>query len=112
MGQNAFDFQPERKIYTVSELSLEIRKQLERHFLDVWVTGEISNYRPAASGHLYFTLKDANAQIRAVCFRNQARYLKFKPDDGLSVIARGRLSVYDMRGEDQRVADFLEPAAP
>jgi exodeoxyribonuclease VII large subunit len=110
MGQNAFDFQPERKIYTVSELSLEIRKQLERHFLDVWVTGEISNLRPAASGHLYFTLKDANAQIRAVCFRNQARYLKFKPADGLSVIGRGRLSVYDARGEYQLLVEFLEPA--
>ena len=110
MGQNAFDFQPERKIYTVSELSLEIRKQLERNFLDVWVTGEISNLRPAASGHLYFTLKDANAQIRAVCFRNQARYLKFKPEDGLAVIGRGRLSVYDARGEYQLLVEFLEPA--
>ena len=67
MGQNAFDFQPERKIYTVSELSLEIRKQLERHFLDVWVTGEISNLRPAASGHLYFTLKDAHSAISVTC---------------------------------------------
>jgi exodeoxyribonuclease VII large subunit len=110
MGQSDFDFQPQRKIYSVSELSLEIRKQLERHFLDVWVTGEISNFRAATSGHLYFTLKDTNAQIRAVCFRNQARYLKFKPEDGLSVIARGRLSVYEMRGEYQLVLEFLEPA--
>src|SRR5438094_4076170 len=101
MGQNSFDVQPDRKIYTVSELSLEIRKQLERNFLDVRVTGEISNLRPAASGHLYFTLKDANAQIRAVCFRNQARYLKLKPDDGLAVLGRGPLSVYDPRGEYQ-----------
>src|SRR5438094_4680267 len=110
MGQSDFDFQPQRKIYSVSDLSLEIRKQLERHFLDVWVTGEISNFRAATSGHLYFTLKDTNAQIRAVCFRNQARYLKFKPEDGLSVIARGRLSVYEMRGEYQLVLEFLEPA--
>jgi exodeoxyribonuclease VII large subunit len=110
MGQNAFDFQPERRIFSVSELSFEIRKQLERHFLDVWVTGEISNLCPAASGHLYFTLKDSNAQIRAVCFRNQARYLKFKPEDGLSVIARGRVSVYESRGEYQLVVEFLEPA--
>jgi len=110
MGQSAFDFQLERKIYSVSELSLEIRKQLERNFLDVWVTGEISNFRPAGSGHLYFTLKDATAQIRAICFRNQARYLKFQPEDGLSVIGRGRLSVYEARGEYQLVVEFLEPA--
>lgn len=110
IGQAAFDFQPQRRIYSVSELSLEIRKQLERNFLDVWVTGEISNLRPAPSGHLYFTLKDADAQIRVVCFRNQARYLKFKPEDGLSVIVRGRLSVYETRGEYQLVAEFLEPA--
>ena len=74
MGQAIFEFQPQRKIFTVSELSLEIKNLLEKRFPDVWVTGEVSNYRGATSGHLYFTLKDAGAQIRAVCFRNQARY--------------------------------------
>lgn len=110
MGQAVLDFQPQRKIYTVSELSQELRNLLEGQFPDVWVTGEISNYRGASSGHCYFTLKDANAQLRAVCFRNQARYLKFKPQDGLSVIARGRLSVYEARGEYQFLVELLEPA--
>lgn len=110
MSQAFLDFQPQRKIYSVSELSLEIRNLLEQQFPDVWVTGEVSNFRAATSGHLYFTLKDASAQIRAVCFRNQARYLKFKPQDGISVIARGHLSVYEARGEYQFYVDYLEPA--
>src|SRR5712692_9221621 len=99
MSQAPLDFPPQRKIYSVAELSQQIRKLLEREFLDVWVMGEISNFRAAGSGHCYFTLKDNTAQIRAVCFRNQARYLKFKPQDGVAVIARGRLTVYETRGE-------------
>ena len=110
MGQALFEFERQRKIYTVSELSQQIRNGLEQQFPDVWVSGEISNLRGAASGHFYFTLKDADAQLRAVCFRSQARYLKFKPADGISVIARGRLSVYEARGEYQLVVEFLEPA--
>jgi len=109
MEQAIFDFQPQRKIYSVSELSLEIKALLEEEFPDIWVTGEVSNSREASSGHLYFTLKDENAQIRAVCFRNQARYLKFKPQDGISVIARGHLGVYEARGEYQLYVDYLEP---
>jgi exodeoxyribonuclease VII large subunit len=110
MSQGLLNFAPERKIFTVSELSLEIKGLLEKRFPDVWVAGEVSNFRGAASGHLYFTLKDASAQIRAVCFRNQARYLRFKPQDGISVIARGHLSVYEARGEYQLYVDYLEPA--
>ena len=112
MSQVPFSFElaPQRKIYSVSELSLELKGLLEQKFPDVWVAGEVSNFRAAASGHLYFTLKDASAQLRAVCFRNQARYLKFKPQDGISVIARGHLSVYEARGEYQLYVDFLEPA--
>jgi exodeoxyribonuclease VII large subunit len=110
MSQGTFTFAPERRIYSVAELSLEIKGLLERRFPDVWVTGEVSNCRGAASGHLYFTLKDDKAQIRAVCFRNQARYLKFRPQDGISVIARGHLSVYEARGEYQLYVDYLEPA--
>jgi len=110
MEQALFEFKPQRKIYSVSELSQEIRAVFEDQFPDVWVTGEISNYRPAGSGHCYFTLKDAKAQLRAVCFRNQARYLKFKPTDGLAVIARGQISVYEARGEYQLIVEFLEPA--
>src|SRR5438034_3287228 len=110
MPQALFDFQSQRKIYSVCERSQEIRNRLEQQFPDVWVTGEVSNFHGATSGHLYFSLKDADAQIRAVCFRSQARYLKFKPADGVSVIARGRLSVYEPRGEYQLVVEFLEPA--
>jgi exodeoxyribonuclease VII large subunit len=110
MGQSLFDFQPRRQVYGVSELTQVLKGLLETQFADVWVAGEISNFRPAASGHLYFTLKDANAQLRAVCFRNSARYLKFKPQEGVSVIARGRLSVYEARGEYQLLVEFLEPA--
>jgi len=105
-----FDMQSQRKIYSVSGLSLELKNLLEKQFPDVWVTGEVSNFRAATSGHFYFTLKDASAQIRAVCFRNQARYLKFKPQDGISVIARGHLSVYEARGEYQLYVEYLEPA--
>ncbi len=110
MAQSLFDFQPQRQVYSVSELTQRLKGLLETEFPDVWVAGEISNFRPATSGHLYFTLKDANAQLRAVCFRNQARYLKFKPQDGVAVIARGRLSVYEARGEYQLLVEFLEPA--
>ncbi|HLI34432.1 MAG TPA: exodeoxyribonuclease VII large subunit [Terriglobia bacterium] len=99
-----------RKIYTVSDLTQAIRNLIEPKFLDVWVTGEVSNYRMAASGHCYFTLKDETAQLRVVCFRNQARYLKFKPQDGISLIARGRICVYEARGEYQLMAEYLEPA--
>ncbi len=110
MSQAIFNFESARRVYTVSALTQEIRNCLEPKFLDVWVNGEVSNYRPAASGHLYFTLKDHAAQLRVVCFRNQARYLKFKPQDGVSLIARGRLSVYEARGEYQLMAEYLEPA--
>lgn len=110
MSQIPLNLVPERKLYTVAELSFALKDLLETSFPDVWVTGEVSNFRAAASGHYYFTLKDTSAQLRAVCFRNQARYLKFKPQDGLSVIARGRLSVYEARGEYQLYVEYLEPA--
>lgn len=110
LSQIPLNLVPERKLYTVAELSFAVKDLLESSFPDVWVTGEVSNFRAAASGHFYFTLKDASAQLRAVCFRNQARYLKFKPQDGLSVIARGHLSVYEVRGEYQLYVEYLEPA--
>jgi len=110
MNQALFNFQSQRKIYSVSELSQQIRGLLEKEFPDVWVMGEISNFKAAGSGHFYFTLKDSTAQVKAVCFRSQARYLKFKPQDGLSVIVRGRLSVYEARGEYQLYVEYLEPA--
>ena len=101
---------PERKVYTVSDLTARIRELLEGEFGEVWVQGEVSNFKAAPSGHVYFTLKDPGAQLRAVLFKSSLRLLKFQPKDGLSVTARGRISVYDPRGEYQLVVDFLEPA--
>ena len=100
---------PPRKIYPVAELVAAVRTQVERTFTDVYVEGEISNYRPAGSGHLYFTLKDGSAQLRVVMWRTQARLLRFKPDNGLQVIARGRVTIYDERGDLQFQAEHLEP---
>jgi exodeoxyribonuclease VII large subunit len=100
---------PERKIYTVSELTQQIRDLLEREFPSVWIQGEISNLRSAPSGHVYFTLKDDTAQIRCVMFKLQRRFLKFRLEDGLHVIAWGRISVYSLRGEYQLILDTMEP---
>jgi len=109
-GQLDFTFQAAaRRIWTVRDLMSSMRTLLEREYADVWVEGEISNYRPAESGHLYFTLKDNGAQMRVVMFRSQARLLRFRPADGLQVIARGRVTVYEPRGEMQLSAEYLEP---
>lgn len=97
------------KIYTVSGLSEEIKSLLENHFDFVWVEGEISNFRAPASGHFYMVLKDEKAQIRAVLFRPQTRYLKFMPQDGMKVIVRGRVAIYEPRGEYQIILDYMEP---
>lgn len=108
--QLGFSFQaPARRVWTVRDLMGAVRTQLEREYTDVWVDGEISNYRPAESGHLYFVLKDEGAQIRVVMFRSQARLLRFKPADGMRVTARGRVTVYESRGEMQLSAEYLEP---
>jgi exodeoxyribonuclease VII large subunit len=110
MEQLGLTFQPpERKVYLVGELVAAVRTQVERTFTDVYVEGEISNHRSAGSGHLYFTLKDGSAQLRVVMWRTQARLLHFKPDNGLHVIARGRVTIYDDRGDLQFQAEFLEP---
>ncbi len=100
----------QRKIYSVSQLSIEIRDLLERRFIDVWVEGEISNFKTSAAGHLYFTLKDDRAQLPAVCFRNSARLLRFRPENGKLFRARGRVSTYEGRGEYQLIVEVLEPA--
>src|ERR1700722_2118066 len=104
-----FDIAPKRQIWKVSELTERIRDLLEGHFGDVWVEGEVSNCRAAQSGHLYFTLKDTQAQIRCVCFRDQVRALKFRPEDGLHVTVRGSLGVYELRGEYQIYVSYIEP---
>src|SRR5271169_5911797 len=100
---------PARKVYPVRELVAAVRTRVEQNFTDVYLEGEISNYRPAESGHLYFTLKDASAQLRTVMWRTQARLLRFRPENGLQVIARGRVTVYDERGDLQFQAEYLEP---
>lgn len=99
----------QRRIWPVRELMAAVRTSLEREYTDVWVEGEISNYRPAESGHLYFTLKDGEAQLRAVMFRTQARLLRFKPENGMHAIARGRMTVYEQRGDMQLLIEYLEP---
>ena len=104
-----FDLAPTRRIWRVGDLVSAVRTTVERGYTDVWVEGEISNFRPADSGHLYFTLKDGDAQLRIVMFRSQARLLRFKPENGLQIVARGRVTIYDARGELQLSAEFLEP---
>ena len=98
-----------RRILTVTELTVRVRDLLETELFEVWVEGELSNCRVWNTGHLYFTLKDAGAQVRGVIFRSALRYLKFKPGDGLRVVARGRMSVYEPKGEYQLVCEHLEP---
>jgi exodeoxyribonuclease VII large subunit len=104
-----FDLAPERHIWKVSELTGRISDLLGRAFHDVWIEGEVSNYHAAQSGHMYFTLKDARSQIRCVCFRDQVRGLKFRPEDGLHITVRGSLGVYEPRGEYQVYVSYIEP---
>ncbi|HXX19041.1 MAG TPA: exodeoxyribonuclease VII large subunit [Candidatus Acidoferrum sp.] len=107
--KSLFDLAPQRHIWKVSELTEQISALLEGAFRDVWIEGEVSNYHAAQSGHLYFTLKDARAQIRCVCFRDQVRGLKFRPEDGLHITIRGSLGVYEPRGEYQVYVSYIEP---
>jgi len=101
---------PERHVYSVSELTSGIRAAIEDRFGQIWLEGEISNCKVwNTTGHMYFTLKDEGAQIKAVMFRTQVRYLRFKPEDGLHVVARGRLGVYEPKGEYQIVCEHMEP---
>jgi len=104
-----FDLAPERRIFTVSELNAAVRAVLDQEFRDVWVSGEISGLKLATSGHYYFTLKEHDAQVKCVAFRSAHRYWKFKPQDGLAVLARGRIDVYEARGEYQLLVEMLEP---
>jgi exodeoxyribonuclease VII large subunit len=100
---------PGRRVLTVSELTRAVKDTLEGRFGGLWVEGEVSNLRVHTSGHVYFTLKDEEAQVRAVLFRSRVRRLRFEPADGLHVLAFGRLDVYAVRGEYQLVCEVLEP---
>ncbi len=97
-----------RRVLSVTDLTIQIRDRLERDFFEVWVEGELSNCR-LWNGHLYFTMKDATSQLKGFIFRSTLRYLKFKPADGLRVVARGKVSVYEPKGEYQIVCEYLEP---
>ena len=111
-GQLGFSFvaqPPARKVWTPRELVAALRTAIEQGFGDVWLQGEISNFRPADSGHLYFTIKDDAAQLRVVMFRMKAQLLRFRPENGMQVVARGRVSLYEQRGELQLMAEYLEP---
>jgi len=102
---NLFD---QRKIYTVFDITSEIKRTLDDLGI-LWIQGEISNFKRHSSGHMYFSLKDARAQIKAACFRNSNMYLKFQPGDGMEVLARGRVSVYEPRGDYQLLVEHMEP---
>ncbi len=97
------------KVYSVTEITKEIQNLLEDKFDFIWVEGEISDFSAPVSGHYYMILKDEKAQIRAVMFRLQARYLRFVPENGMRVLAQGRLGIYPPRGEYQIILDYLEP---
>ncbi|HXC97657.1 MAG TPA: exodeoxyribonuclease VII large subunit [Edaphobacter sp.] len=99
----------ERRIWTVRALVNGIRHQIETNYTDIWVEGEISNCRSASSGHIYFTLKDGESQLAVVVFRRQAALSRFRPTDGMAVLVRGRVSIYEGRGELQLIAEILEP---
>jgi exodeoxyribonuclease VII large subunit len=108
--QLGFTFRaPDRRIWAVRDLVAAARTHLEREYSDVWVEGEISNFRAHDSGHLYFTLKDQDSQIRAVMFRSQARLLRFRPENGMQIVLRGRVTIYEDKGELQLSAEYLEP---
>jgi len=113
--QMGFSFRPpERRVWRVRDLVASVRSHIEREYSDAWVEGEISNFRAPDSGHLYFTLKDGtvkdgSAQIRVVMFRSAARLLRFRPADGLQVVVRGRVTIYEDRGELQISAEYVEP---
>jgi exodeoxyribonuclease VII large subunit len=100
---------PERRVWTVRDLVAAVRTHIEREYSDAWVEGEISNFRAHDSGHLYFTLKDQNSQLSAVMFRSQARLLRFRPENGMQVVVRGRVTIYEDRGQLQISAEYIEP---
>lgn len=108
--QLGFTFQPVgRRIWTVRDLVAAVRTHIEREYSDIWVEGEISNFRRHDSGHLYFTLKDEGSQLSAVMFRSQARLLRFRPENGMHVVVRGRTTIYEERGQLQLSAEYIEP---
>src|SRR5580704_17313262 len=109
MSQLQFNLMPERRVFSVSELTARIRDLLTRNFTDILVEGELSNCQFPQSGHMYCTLKDDRAQIKCVCFKTQLRLMKFRPENGLHVTVRGSIGVYEIRGEYQIYIENIEP---
>jgi len=108
LEQFALSFVSERKIFSLRELSDAIRGTLERGFSNIWISGEISGTKLVPSGHCYFTLKDSEAQIKCVCWKLTYWRLKFKPKDGVQVLVRGRVDIYEQRSEYQFVVETIE----
>ena len=107
--QGQLQLVPERRVWTVSELTAQVRDLLERAFRDLWVQGEVSNFRISPYGHYYFTLKDEVAQLRCFVHKRDVRFLRMQPQDGLAITVRGALGVYEQRGEYQLLVNYLEP---
>ncbi|MBV8808357.1 MAG: exodeoxyribonuclease VII large subunit, partial [Acidobacteriaceae bacterium] len=108
-GQMKLSLEAERRIFQVKELNAAVQNLFEVEFRNIWVLGEISGCRVAGSGHTYFSLKDEESQVRCALFKGSARFARFRPQDGLWVLARGSLEVYEARGEYQLIVDRLEP---
>jgi len=107
--QSLFDETEERRPLTVSEINLQVRSEIERRFASVWVEGEIVNFMDARSGHWYFTLHDGLSQLKAACYKGSNYKIRFQPFDGLQVRVRGRLTLYEPKGEYQMMVESLEP---
>ncbi len=99
-----------RDIYKVTRLNREVRAVLEGSFPALWVQGEISNLARPASGHIYFSLKDEHSQVRCAMFKNRLRSVKFVPENGMEILARANVSLYEGRGEFQLIMEHIEPA--
>jgi exodeoxyribonuclease VII large subunit len=109
LEQFALSLFPERRVYTVAEINSAIRGLLDENFQDIWISGEVSGCKISTSGHCYFTLKERDSQLSCVCYRSSFRYLRCKPQDGLQVLARGRIDVYEQRGQYQFLVEAIEP---
>ena len=107
--QSLFDDEDEHRPLTVSEVNSQVRSEIERRFASVWVEGEIVNFMEARSGHWYFTLHDGLSQLKAACYKGSNYKIRFQPFDGLQVRVRGRLTLYEPRGEYQMLVESLEP---
>ncbi len=109
MEQFALSLFPERQVFTVAEVNAAIRSLLDENFQNIWISGEVSGTKISTSGHCYFTLKERDSQLSCVCYRQSFRYLRCKPQDGLHILARGRVDVYEQRGQYQFLVEAIEP---